>query len=46
MTFKEVLNQVTTRLQKDQRISYRAMKIQFSLYKNYINYIKRELTEV
>ena len=46
MTFKEVLDQVTTWLQQDQRISYRAVKRQFALEDDSLDDLKRELIEV
>ena len=46
MTFKEVLDQVTTWLQQDQRISYRALKRQFALEDDYLDDLKLELIEV
>ena len=46
MTFKEVLDQVTTWLQKDQRISYRAVKRQFALEDDSLDDLKLELIEV
>src|SRR5215470_16499083 len=46
MTFKEVLDQVIDWLQHDQRISYRALKRQFSLDDDYLDDLKVELIEV
>ena len=46
MTFKEVLDQVITWLQQDQRISYRAVKRQFALEDDYLEDLKVELIEV
>jgi hypothetical protein len=46
VTFKEVLAHVIDWLQQDQRISYRALKRQFSLDDGYLDYIKIELIEV
>ena len=46
MSFKEVMDQVMTWLQQDQRISYRALKRQFSLDDDYLDDLKVELIEV
>jgi predicted ATPase/class 3 adenylate cyclase len=46
VTFKEVMDQVMTWLQQDQRISYRALKRQFSLDDDYLDDLKVELIEV
>ena len=46
MTFKEVMDQVITWLQQDQRISYRAVKRQFALEDDYLEGLKVELIEV
>ena len=46
MTFKEVLDQVITWLQQDQRISCRALKRQFALEDDYLEDLKVELIEV
>ena len=46
MTFKEVMDQVITWLQQDQRISYRALKRQFALEDDYLEDLKVELIEV
>ena len=46
MTFKEVMDQVMTWLQQDQRISYRALKRQFALEDDYLDDLKVELIEV
>src|SRR5215510_2837959 len=46
VTFKEVLPQVITWLQQDQRISYRAVKRQFALEDDYLEDLKVELIEV
>ena len=46
MTFKEVMDQVMTWLQQDQRISYRALKRLFSLDDDYLDDLKMELIEV
>ena len=46
VTFKEILDQVMTWLQQDQRISYRAVKRQFALEDDYLDNLKVELIEV
>jgi class 3 adenylate cyclase/tetratricopeptide (TPR) repeat protein len=46
VTFKEVMDQVMTWLQQDQRISYRALKRQFALEDDYLDDLKVELIEV
>src|SRR5215468_9816620 len=46
VTFKEVMDQVMTWLQQDQRISYRALKRQFALDDDYLDDLKVELIEV
>jgi class 3 adenylate cyclase/tetratricopeptide (TPR) repeat protein len=46
MTFKEVMDQAITWLQKDQRISYRALKRQFALEDDSLDDLKVELIEV
>src|SRR5262249_19621630 len=46
VTFKEVMDQVITWLQQDQRISYRALKRQFALENDYLDDLKMELIEV
>src|SRR5216683_4458155 len=46
VTFKEVMDQVITWLQQDQRISYRALKRQFALEDDYLDDLKVELIEV
>ncbi len=46
MTFKEVLAHVIDWLQQDQRISYRALKRQFTLDDDYLEDLKVELIEV
>jgi len=46
VTFKEVMDQVITWLQQDQRISYRAVKRQFALEDDYLEDLKVELIEV
>jgi class 3 adenylate cyclase len=46
VTFKEVLAQVIEWLQQDKRLSYRALKRQFTLDDDYIDDLKAELIEV
>src|SRR5215510_7684729 len=46
VTFNEVMDQVITWLQQDQRISYRAVKRQFALEDDYLEDLKVELIEV
>src|SRR5262245_23470613 len=46
MTFEEVLNQAMTLLQRQGRVSYRALKRQFDLDEAYVEDLKLELTEV
>jgi hypothetical protein len=46
VTFKEVMDQVITWLQQDQRISYRALKRQFALEDDYLDDLKVKLIEV
>ena len=46
VTFKEVLAQVIEWLQHDQRVSYRALKRQFTLDDAYLDDLKYELIEV
>ena len=46
MTFKELMDQVITWLQQDQRISYRALKRQFALEDDVLDDLKVELIEV
>ena len=46
MTFKEVLAQVIEWLQQDKRLSYRALKRQFTLDDDYLDDLKAELIEV
>jgi hypothetical protein len=46
VTFKEVIDQAMTWLQKDQRISYRALKRQFALDDDALDDLKVELIEV
>jgi hypothetical protein len=46
VTFKEVMDQAMTWLQKDQRISYRALKRQFALEDDALDDLKLELIEV
>ena len=45
VTFKEVLTQVIDWLQQDKRVSYRALKRQFSLDDAYLEDLKIELIE-
>src|SRR5713101_7630866 len=45
MTFYEVLAQVLELLQREGRVSYRALKIQFSLDDDYLEGLKEELIE-
>src|SRR2546425_4581870 len=46
MTFEEILNQAMALLQRQGRVSYRALKRQFDLDEAYIEDIKLELIEV
>src|SRR5712691_7100471 len=46
MTFEEILNQAIALLQRQGRVSYRALKRQFDLDEAYIEDIKLELIEV
>jgi class 3 adenylate cyclase/predicted ATPase len=46
MTFYEVLDQVVALLQRQQRVSYRALKRQFALDDAYVEDLKAELIEV
>jgi class 3 adenylate cyclase/tetratricopeptide (TPR) repeat protein len=46
VTFKEVMDQIITWLQQDQRVSYRALKRQFTLEDDYLEDLKVELIEV
>src|SRR5262245_50074758 len=46
MDFYEVLDQVITLLQRQQRVSYRALKRQFGLDDEYVEDLKAELIEV
>src|SRR5882724_4189885 len=46
MTFEEVLNQALALLQRQGRMSYRALKRQFSLDDAYLEDLKLELIEV
>src|SRR5215470_9018326 len=46
VTFKEVMDQVITWLQQEQRISYRALKRQFALENDSLDDLKMELIEV
>jgi class 3 adenylate cyclase len=45
MTFDEILTQVLTLLQRDGRISYRALKVRFNLDDEYLAGLKDELIE-
>src|SRR5712692_2927605 len=45
VTFKEVLAQVIDWLQQDKRLSYRALKRQFTLDDDYLDDLKAELIE-
>src|SRR5215468_783198 len=46
MTFEEILNQAIALLQRQGRVSYRALKRQFDLDEAYIEDLKLELIEV
>ena len=46
MTFEEVLNQTIALLQRQGRVSYRALKRQFDLDEAYVEDVKLELIEV
>ena len=46
MTFEEILNQTLAMLQRQGRVSYRALKRQFSLDDAYIDDLKFEIIEV
>ena len=46
MTFEEILNQAMALLQRQGRISYRALKRQFDLDEAYVEDLKLELIEV
>jgi hypothetical protein len=46
MTFEEVLNQVLAMLQRQGRVSYRALKRQFGLDDEYLEDLKTEIIEV
>src|SRR6516162_3991152 len=46
MTFEEILNQALAMLQRQGRVSYRALKRQFSLDDAYIEDLKFEIIEV
>jgi hypothetical protein len=46
MTFEEILNQAMALLQRQGRVSYRALKRQFDLDEAYVEDIKLELIEV
>jgi len=45
MTFDEILTQVLTLLQRDRRISYRALKVRFNLDDDYLEGLRDELIE-
>src|SRR5215471_17960040 len=46
MTFEEILNQAMAMLQRQGRVSYRALKRQFGLDDAYVEDVKLELIEV
>ena len=46
MTFEEILNQAMALLQRQGRVSYRALKRQFDLDESYVEDLKLELIEV
>ena len=46
MTFEEILNQAMAMLQRQGRVSYRALKRQFDLDDAYVEDVKLELIEV
>ena len=46
MTFEEILNQAMALLQRQGRVSYRALKRQFDLDEAYVEDLKLELIEV
>ena len=46
MTFEEILNQARAMLQRQGRVSYRALKRQFDLDDAYVEDVKLELIEV
>src|SRR5688572_32454043 len=46
MTFEEILNQAMALLQRQGRVSYRALKRQFDLDEAYVEDVKLELIEV
>src|SRR5499427_1682798 len=46
MTFEEILNQAIAMLQRQGRVSYRALKRQFDLDEGYVEDVKLELIEV
>ena len=46
MTFEEVLNQALAMLQRQARVSYRALKRQFGLDDEYLADLKAEIIEV
>jgi hypothetical protein len=43
MTFDEILEQVITLLQRQGRVSYRALKLRFNLDDEYLDVLKEEL---
>src|SRR5262245_45282182 len=46
MTFEEVLNQALAMLQRQGRVSYRALKRQFGLDDEYLDDLKAEIIEI
>ena len=45
MTFDDILTQVITLLQHQERVSYRTLKIRFTLDDKYLNVLKEELID-
>ena len=45
MTFDEILEQIITLLQRQGRVSYRALKIRFELDDEYLDVLKEELID-
>src|SRR5262249_42667324 len=45
MTFDDILEQVITRLQRQGRVSYRALKMRFNLDDEYLDVLKEELID-
>ena len=45
MTFDEILAQVITLLQRQGRVSYRALKLRFNLEDEYLDVLKEELID-